>query len=104
MVEQWPFKPLVGGSSPPGPTNSLKEYTKMQKRKTIPLSETVRLVQIFETDEDGNNIAEYQDIEIADGRTVNTISFVTSEITSENLRTAADQMDMNRLVSTGILK
>lgn len=20
MVEQWPFKPLVGGSSPPGPT------------------------------------------------------------------------------------
>jgi len=77
----------------------------MITKTVVKLSESVNLVQIFEKDSNGYMVGEYQDIEIHDpgsGR-VHVISFVKPEITVEALRTAADEIDMERLVNLGFL-
>lgn len=68
------------------------------KNNIINLSRNVRLVQVFETDETGTTY-EYQELVYSDDAsgTVNTISFTHPEISSENLRTAADKIDNFRL-------
>lgn len=68
------------------------------KKNIINLSRNVRLVQVFEQDEAGN-IHEYQEIVISDDSsgTVHTVSFTGPEVSSENLRTAADKIDNFRL-------
>lgn len=68
------------------------------KKNIINLSRNVRLVQVFETDETGT-IHEYHEILFSDevSGTVHTVSFTRPEISSESLRTAADQIDNFRL-------
>lgn len=67
------------------------------KNNIINLSRGIKLVQAFEMDCD--KLYEYQELIFSDqasGR-VYTISLVDAEITSENLRTAADRMDNYRM-------
>lgn len=68
------------------------------KKNIITLSRNVRIVQAFETDETGT-VHEYQEIVFSDDAsgTVHTVSFTHPEISSENLRTAADKIDNFRL-------
>lgn len=68
------------------------------KTNIINLSLNVRLVQIFEQDDNGVNHEFHQIIFSDDASgTVHTVSFTHPEISSENLRTAADKIDNFRL-------
>lgn len=68
------------------------------KTNIINLSRNVRILQKFEKDENGT-LHEYQEIVFSDesSGTVHTVSFTHPEISSENLRTAADRIDNFRL-------
>lgn len=68
------------------------------KKNIINLSRNVRIVQAFEIDASGAQ-HEYQEIIFSDDAsgTVHTVSFTHPEISSENLRTAADEIDNFRL-------
>lgn len=76
----------------------------MLDRHAIKLSDSVRIIQIFEKNSDGNVIAEYHDLEIINDRDgmTQTLSFVWAEFSSETLRTAADYMDEFRFQETGL--
>lgn len=73
----------------------------MLKQNVIRLSDSVSIVQTFETDSDGNVIAEYHSLRLTNdaARVVQTVSFVDEEFSAEDLRTAADLLENFRMQS-----